>query len=100
MLSREKLPVVTIEAFVALHPGWARKGDTLVRSFKFPDYSSALAFVVRVSMAAEKHNHHPDVVLGWGRVEITWSTHDTGGITAFDTSMAELTDKLYGSERS
>lgn len=100
MSSREKLTDVAIDAFVATHPGWIRKGEALVRSFKFADYSSALAFVVRVSLAAEKRDHHPDVLLGWGRAEVTWSTHDAGGITAFDTSMAEVTDKLYGSERS
>jgi len=100
MSSREKLSDDKIEEFVATHAGWARKENALVRSFKFPDYSSALAFVVRVSLAAEKRDHHPDILLGWGRVEVTWSTHDAGGITAFDTSMAEATDKLYGSERS
>ncbi|MBK9262896.1 MAG: 4a-hydroxytetrahydrobiopterin dehydratase [Polyangiaceae bacterium] len=100
MSSREKLSDENIDDFVATHPGWTRKGNALCRSFQFPDYSSALAFVVRVSLAAEKRDHHPDVLLGWGRAEVSWSTHDAGGITAFDTSMAEATDKLYGSQRA
>lgn len=99
MSSREKLSDEKIDDFVATHPGWTRKGNALCRSFQFPDYSSALAFVVRVSLAAEKRDHHPDVLLGWGRAEVFWSTHDAGGITALDTSMAEATDKLYGSQR-
>jgi 4a-hydroxytetrahydrobiopterin dehydratase len=100
MSSREKLSDEKIDDFVTTHPGWARKGNALSRSFQFPDYSSALAFVVRVSLAAEKRDHHPDILLGWGRAEVAWSTHDAGGITAVDTSMAEGTDKLYGSQRA
>lgn len=100
MSSREKLSEEKIDDFVATHPGWARKANALCRSFQFPDYSSALAFVVRVSLAAEKRDHHPDVSFGWGRAEVSWSTHDAGGITSLDASMAEVTDKLYGSERA
>lgn len=98
MSSREKLSDESVNTFVTTHPGWTRKGDTIVRSFKFADYSSTLGFVVRVALAAEKRDHHPDIFLGWGRAEVTWSTHDAGGITSLDTSMAEVTDKLYGSE--
>lgn len=100
MSSREKLSDDVIAAFVATHSGWTHKQHMLVRSFKFPDYSSALAFVVRISLAAEKRDHHPDILLGWGRAEVSWWTHDSGGITSLDISMAEATDKLYGSERS
>jgi 4a-hydroxytetrahydrobiopterin dehydratase len=100
MSSREKLADEKIDYFVSTHPGWARKGNTLTRSFAFADYSSALAFVVRVALAAEKRDHHPEILLGWGRAEVAWSTHDAGGLTALDTSMAEVTDKLYGSQRT
>jgi 4a-hydroxytetrahydrobiopterin dehydratase len=100
MSSREKLATEKVDDFVATHPGWVHKENTLCRSFAFADYSSALAFVVRVALAAEKRDHHPDILLGWGRAEVTWSTHDAGGITAVDTSMAEVTDKLYGSQRT
>lgn len=100
MSSREKLSDEVIDAFVTTHAGWTRKGNVLTRSFAFPDYSNALAFVVQVALAAEKRDHHPDIFLGWGRAEVSWSTHDAGGITALDTSMAEATDKLYGSKRS
>jgi 4a-hydroxytetrahydrobiopterin dehydratase len=96
MSNREKLSDEKIADFIATHPGWKRQAETLHRSFKFADYSSAVAFVVRVSLAAEKRDHHPDMLLGWGRAEVTWSTHDAAGITALDTSMAEVTDKLYG----
>jgi 4a-hydroxytetrahydrobiopterin dehydratase len=46
-----------------------------VRSYKFPDFKSALAFVNRVGELAEQQGHHPDILLGWGKVEITTWTH-------------------------
>jgi 4a-hydroxytetrahydrobiopterin dehydratase len=100
MPSREKLSDDQIESFVTTHSGWSRRNNMLTRSFKFSDYSSALAFVVRVSLVAEKRDHHPDIFLGWGRAEVSWTTHDSGGITALDTSLAEITDKLYAAERT
>ena len=100
MSKREKLSDEVIAEFVSTHQGWTRKNNAISRSFTFADYSSAVGFVVRVSLAAEKRDHHPDIFLGWGRAEVTWSTHDAGGITALDTSMAEATDKLYESQRA
>ena len=100
MSNREKLSDEVIESFVKTHEGWARKDNAITRSFKFADYSSALAFVVRVSLLAEKRDHHPDIFLAWGRADVLWTTHDSGGITQLDTSLAEATDKLYAAERT
>ena len=58
------------------------------RTFKLPDFSTALGFVVRVGMAAEKRDHHPDIELGWGRAKIVWTTHDQKGVTSLDTELA------------
>lgn len=96
MTSREKLSDDAITTFLSSNPGWEQRGSALFRSFKFPDYSAALAFVVRVGVAAEKRDHHPDMLLGWGRVEVTWTTHDAGGLTRLDMEMAERTDRIYG----
>ena len=96
MTTREKLPEDALTTFLSSSPGWERREGALFRSYKFPDYSAALAFVVRVGLAAEKRDHHPDMLLGWGRVEVTWTTHDAGGITRLDTEMAAQTDRLYG----
>jgi 4a-hydroxytetrahydrobiopterin dehydratase len=96
MPSREKLADDAISTFLSSNPGWERRGGALGRVYEFPEYSAALAFVVRVGIAAEKRDHHPDMRIGWGRVEVTWSTHDVGGITRVDLEMAERTDRLYG----
>jgi 4a-hydroxytetrahydrobiopterin dehydratase len=89
-----KLESGTVEAFLASHEGWSRSGDALTRAYSFADFSAALGFVVRVGLAAEKRDHHPDIELGWGKARVRWSTHDAGGITALDLELAETTDSL------
>jgi 4a-hydroxytetrahydrobiopterin dehydratase len=92
-----KLPVATVDAWIANHPGWERDGEkSLARAFKLPDFASALGFAVRVGCAAEKRDHHPDLELGWGKARVVWSTHDAGGITQLDLDLAEATEKLVG----
>jgi 4a-hydroxytetrahydrobiopterin dehydratase len=87
-----KLSEDEISQFLSLNTGWTRDGNLLSRSFAFPSYAESVSFAVAVAMAAEKRDHHPDIVLSWGRVEVRWSTHDAGGITALDTEMARKTD--------
>jgi 4a-hydroxytetrahydrobiopterin dehydratase len=90
-----KLDAAVVDAWLAKHPGWAREGaGAIVRTFAFPDFAAALAFVVRVGCAAEKHDHHPDVTLGWGKARILWSTHDAGGVTQLDLDAAEACDRV------
>ena len=88
-----KLATSAVDAFLAAHPGWERAGDGAVaKRFGFADFASALAFVVRVGCWAEKHDHHPDVELGWGRARVAWSTHDAGGVTQLDLDAAAAVD--------
>lgn len=95
MSKRDKLTGEAIEAFVSTRAGWAAEGGALTRTFAFADYSAGIAFTVRLAFAAEKRDHHPDLHVGWRKVTVAWSTHDAGGITALDTEMAELSDKLF-----
>ena len=66
----------------------------IVRSYKFPDFKSALAFVNRVGEIAEEQGHHPDILLGWGKVEITLWTHAVDGLTESDFILAAKIDQL------
>jgi 4a-hydroxytetrahydrobiopterin dehydratase len=66
----------------------------IVREYKFPDFRSALAFVNRVGELAEEQGHHPDIALGWGRVEITTWTHAVNGLTESDFILAAKIDQL------
>jgi len=91
-----KLDHETLAKWLDSHAGWERTKagelEAIGKTFKFPDFSAATAFVVRVAMIAEKRDHHPDVELSWGRARIVWSTHDQKGVTSLDTELAEATD--------
>ena len=94
MGTRTRLRDEDVTAFLEKHAGWAKKGEAIARTFKFDDYGGGLGFAVRVGLAAEKRDHHPDLFVGWGRVEVAWTTHDAGGVTALDLEMAERTEQL------
>lgn len=66
----------------------------LVRTYKFPDFRSALAFVNRVGAIAEEQGHHPDILLAWGKVEITTWTHAVDGLTESDFILAAKIEEL------
>jgi 4a-hydroxytetrahydrobiopterin dehydratase len=94
MARLKKLDSAIVEGWLADNQGWSREGEALVRSFPFPDFAAALAFTVRLGMLAEKRDHHPDVLLGWGKARVLWTTHDAGGITDLDLDLASATTKL------
>jgi len=66
----------------------------ITRSFTFPDFKQALDFVNRVGAVAEAQGHHPDILLAWGKAEITLWTHKIDGLTESDFIMAAKIDGL------
>ncbi|MFD1610549.1 4a-hydroxytetrahydrobiopterin dehydratase [Sphingomonas tabacisoli] len=68
--------------------------DALTRSFLFADFSEAFAFMARVALLAEKHDHHPEWSNVWNRVDILLTTHDAGGLSERDVRMADAIDRL------
>lgn len=68
----------------------------LQRVFKLKNYIEAVAFTNKIAMIAEKEDHHPLIVLEWGRVTIQWWTHVVKGLHQNDFVMAAKTDKLFG----
>jgi len=67
----------------------------VTRAFTFPDFKQALDFVNRVGAVAEEQGHHPDLLLTWGKVEVTLWTHKVNGLTESDFIMAAKIDSLY-----
>lgn len=74
--------------------GWKYEGNVLVREVTFPDFASAFAFVTRLAMLAEKANHHPDIDIRYNKVRVVLVSHDAGGVTARDLSMAAEIGKI------
>jgi len=66
----------------------------LQRLFVFKNFVEAQAFTNRVAELAEQHNHHPAILLEWGKVTVTWWTHKIHGLHRNDFVMAAKTDRL------
>jgi len=78
-----------------LHMQWGvMAGTTLTRVYKFKNFKDALEFTDKVGALAESLNHHPQILLEWGKVEIQISTHSEGGLTDKDFELAGKIDKL------
>ena len=92
-MSEPRLPDEEIEQWLRSHATWTRQGDRILRHFELASFADAIAFVVRVGFLAEAANHHPDIDIRWRNVVVTLSTHDSGGLTALDLSMAESIDE-------
>lgn len=76
-------------------PGWdVVDGHHLLKTFRFPDFVSALEFVNRAGAEAEAQGHHPDLLLSWGRVEVRIYTHKINGLTESDFILAARIDRL------
>ena len=82
------------QALLAALPGWeivSAETDRLVGGFDFRDFAAALAFANRVGALAEEADHHPLLVVEWGRVSVQWWTHAIGGLHRNDFIMAART---------
>jgi 4a-hydroxytetrahydrobiopterin dehydratase len=77
-----------IRAAMADLPGWELGDGEITREFRLDSFAGAIAFVVRLSYAAEAANHHPDLDIRYSRVGVTLSTHSEGGVTAKDLELA------------
>jgi 4a-hydroxytetrahydrobiopterin dehydratase len=67
----------------------------LRRTFNFSNFAEALDFTNQVGEIAEEEGHHPIITLTWGRVTVTWYTHNIKGLQEDDFIMAAKTDELY-----
>ena len=69
--------------------------DQLTAQYRFPDFAGALEFVGKIGALAEADNHHPRLVLEWGRVEVRWWTHSIGGLHLNDFIMAARSNRAF-----
>ena len=82
---------------VAELPEWRYDELTgaITRKFAFADFAQAFAFMTEVALAAEKRDHHPDWSNVYNKVEVTWTTHDAGGLTDLDIALARVCDAAF-----
>jgi len=74
--------------------GWALDGAAIRRQFTLASFPDAIAFVTRLAFDAEAADHHPDILIHYKRVTLTYSTHSEGGLTQKDFDGARKADAL------
>jgi len=74
--------------------GWTLEGDALKKQYTFADFPAAVNFVNRLVPEAEAADHHPDILINYKRVTLTYSTHSEGGLTAKDFDGAGTADRV------
>jgi 4a-hydroxytetrahydrobiopterin dehydratase len=93
-MERRKLSAEEIETNLSGLNDWTATNEKLSKKFEFKNFAESLDFVNRVGAIAERRDHHPDILFGWGYAEFFITTHDRGGITARDFDLAKEIDKL------
>jgi 4a-hydroxytetrahydrobiopterin dehydratase len=92
------MPALTAKQ-VSLHlkgaPSWSKRAQTILRTFKFDGFPKSIDFVNRVARKAQKADHHPDIDIRFNKVTLTLTTHDEGGITEKDFSIARQCDEVF-----
>ena len=96
-------PMLTESEIAELHPQVADWSivevdgvKRLERVFKLKNYAQALEFTNKIAAVAEEQDHHPLIILEWGRVTVQWWTHLIKGLHKNDFIMAAKTDEIYG----
>ena len=94
--AENKLGPEAVRARLALLPDWslAHDGAAIERRVKFPDYYRTMAFVNALALVAHREDHHPDLGVHYGHVDLRYSTHDVGGLSENDFICAAKADAL------
>ena len=92
------MPALTVKQ-VSLHLRavlcWSKRAQTILRTFKFEGFLKGIDFVNRIARKAQKLNHHPDIDIRFDKVTLKLTTHDEGGITEKDFSLARQCDEVF-----
>jgi 4a-hydroxytetrahydrobiopterin dehydratase len=80
-------------------PNWRLEKGEIVRTFQFQNFAQALQFVNLVGKAAESLGHHPDIDIRYNKVRLALTSHDAGGLTSKDFSLAASCDALDSSHQ-
>ena len=84
-----------LKELVVKIPGWEIKSKHIQREFNFSNFIEALSFMTKIALICEKYNHHPNWENVYSNVMIRLSTHDLGGISNLDQTLASEINKIF-----
>lgn len=93
-MQRQILNPDELSAALSNLDGWTADGTSIKKRQTFANFADALVFVNKVGALAEEADHHPDITFGWGYAELLLTTHDRGGVTDVDITLAAAIDLL------
>ena len=68
--------------------------SAITKTFKFNNFQEAFSWMTSMAIYAEKKDHHPEWFNVYNNVDVTLSTHDSGGVTQLDINMAKQMNLL------
>ena len=84
-----------LNELIAKIPGWEINPNFIKREFQFSNFIEAFAFMTKIALICEKYNHHPNWENAYSKVIIKLSTHDLGGITNLDETLASEINDIF-----
>mgnify|MGYP001255715520 FL=1 len=84
-----------IENFLQNSNDWAYLENSIKKDYQFGSYMDSIEFINRLAKQAELNNHHPDMIVGWCKIKVSFTSHDKGGLTNQCLEMAKLADSEY-----
>ena len=84
-----------VAAQLAVLPDWTRADGAIARTFRFRNYHETIAFVNALAAVVHAEDHHPELVVGYDRCEVRFSTHSIGGISDNDFICAAKADAVH-----
>jgi 4a-hydroxytetrahydrobiopterin dehydratase len=92
---KQALTQVELDEAMQAIPGWTLQEGKLTRDWAFKDFVQAMAFVNQIATLAETAGHHPDIDIRYNHVRLGLVSHDAGGITQRDASMAKQINQKF-----
>ena len=91
----QSLNATELRAALTGLPGWVADANAISHTYTCASFPEAMAFAGRVAAYAESVDHHPDLLISYRKVTVTWSTHSAGGVTEKDVAAAKATDAAF-----
>jgi 4a-hydroxytetrahydrobiopterin dehydratase len=79
---------------LATLPGWQRAGAAIEKTYAFKNYYETMAFVNATAWVSHATDHHPDLMVGYNRCRVSYTTHDAGGLSEKDLQCAARVEAL------
>ena len=94
--AEHRLPETQCRQWLAALPGWelVENGEAIAKTFRFEDYYRTMAFVNALAFVAHREDHHPDLAVGYAKVEVVLTTHSVSGLSENDFICAARIDAL------